>query len=792
MLLKYDDFKIKMPQLNFENTENIQSITEYIGQKRAYDSMILGIEIEEKTHNIFITGPVNTGRRTFARNVLTKYSLNKKTPNDYIYVYNFKDPMKPKAISLKSGEAIIFKKKLKETIEISFEALKKGIEGEDFSEKRTQLEDEYLKARKSVWDDLKKEVEKLGFKLQFTTNGAMTIPVYDGKEVTDEEYDKLPEDVRNSFEEKTPILRQLMEKAMIKITEYDKKYREQLRNLEKYWALFTISGIFEDLINEYSTNSDVIEFLNEIKNDIAENFQDILSSDESITNYYKKKYSVNVIIDNSSIKGAPVIEANDPAYSSLIGKIEYFSHMGMLKTDFTMIKPGLLHKANGGYLILDAEKVMRSPYVWEALKNALMNNEIKIENLEGKMGLSVVHTLEPDPIPLNVKVILVGEEWMYEVLYQYDPDFKKLFNVKVAFDTEIELNKENAEYFAGFVKNIVKQHELKDFTKGAVEELLKYSCRINERNDRFSAKFGVLKNIILEANYISDRYSDTIPYVDRNAVIKAIQKHENMFSLYRDKIFDSIKDGQLIIDTEGEKIGQINGLTVVDFDTYSFGVPVKITGNVSSAKQVGVIDIHRDADLSGKIHRKSTFIIENYFYSKYNLDEHMVFSGSISFEQTYSMLEGDSASLAEILVLLSAISKIPLKQYIAVTGSIDQHGNIQPVGGIIEKVEGFYYTCKLKGLKGNEGVIIPHQNIKNLVLNNEIEEDIKKGKFRIYAVKNVDEAIEIMTEYTAGKLNENGEFEENSFNWHIIKRIKELRKIEDEKSHKKRFWLWGK
>ncbi|WGS66017.1 Lon protease family protein [Marinitoga aeolica] len=786
MELKWEDFKVKIPELDFENTENIDAMTEYFGQKRAYESILMGLEIEQKTHNIFIAGPVNTGRRTFAKNILSRYSTNKKTPNDYIYVYNFKDSMKPKAISLKPGTAIKFKKELEETVEMAFNAIKKGIESEDFSQKRTKLEQEYLSERKKIWEELKKQVEKLNFKLQFTSDGAVTIPVYEGKELTDEEYDQLPEDVRNKYEEKTPQIRQLMEKTMVKITEIDKNYREQLRNLEKYWALFTISSIFENLIKEYNDNSDVVEYLNEIKNDISEKFPEILS-DENLIKYYKKKYSINIIVDNSSISGAPVIEATDPTYSNLIGKIEYISQMGILKTDFTMIKPGLLHKANGGYLILDAEKVMKNPYVWEALKNALMNKEIKIENLEGKMGLSVVHTLEPDPIPLNVKVIMIGEEWMYEILYAYDPDFKKLFNIKVPFDTEIELSKKNAEYFSMFVKNIIKENDLKDFTKKAVEELIKYSCRLNGKNDKLSARFGILKNIILEANYISDRYSDTIPYVDGNAVKEAIQKHENMFSLYRDKIMESIKDGQLILETKGEKIGQINGLTVMEIDSYSFGVPVKITAKVFSAKQAGLLDIQRDADLSGKIHRKSTYIIENYFYSKYHLDEHMVFSASISFEQVYSMLEGDSASLAEVLALISAISNIPIKQNIAVTGSIDQHGNIQPVGGIIEKVEGFYNVCKLQGLTGEQGVIIPYQNIKNLVLNHEIENAIKDGKFHIYTVKNVDEAIEITMNKKAGKMDEHGNFEKDTVNCMVLEGIKNLKKLHPTK---KRFWPW--
>jgi lon-related putative ATP-dependent protease len=783
MKLKLEDFKVNIPNLKFDNTENLNTIEEYIGQERAYDAIIMGLDIPQKTHNIFITGPVNTGRRTFAKNILTKYSINNKTPKDYIYVYNFKNPMKPKAISLKSGEAIKFKKDLEETVEMSFNALKKGIEGEDFSQKRTQLEQEYMNERKKVWEELKNKVEELGFKLQFTSNGAVTIPVYEGKELTDEEYDKLPEEIRNQYEEKTPILRQLMEKTMIKITELDKNYREQLRNLEKYWALFTISSIFEGIIKRYYTNSDIVDYLNEIKNDISENFPEILS-DENAMKYYKKIYSVNIVVDNSSITGSPVIEATDPTYSNLIGKIEYISHMGILKTDFTMIKPGLLHKANGGYLILDAEKVMKNPYVWDALKNALMNQEIKIENMESKLGLSVVHTLEPDPIPLDIKVLLVGEEWMYELLYEYDPDFKKLFNIKVPFDTEISIDK--AEYFAMFVKNIIKENNLKDFTKSAIEELIKYSCRLSGKNNKLSAKFGWLKNIIIEANYISKKYSNTIPYVDANSVKEAISRHENMFSLYRDKILESIKDGQLILETKGEKIGQINGLTVMEIDSYSFGIPVKITAKVFSAKQAGLIDIHRDADLSGKIHRKSTMIIENYFYSKYHLDDHMTFSASISFEQVYSMLEGDSASLAEVLALISAISKIPLKQNIAVTGSIDQHGNIQPVGGIIEKVEGFYNVCKIQGFTGDQGVIIPYQNISNLVLNNEVEEAIKNEKFHIYAVKNVDEAIEIMMNKKAGEYMD-GNFEKDTVNYLVIEGINKLKKLHPTK---KRFWQW--
>ena len=786
MQIKPEDIKVKIPDISFDNTSEIDvtSYEECVIQENAYDIVNMALKIKEKNSNIFVVGPVGTGRRDMIKNLLTKVALKEKIPPDIVYAYNFENAKKPKMLKFPHGKAKEFKKKLEFLVESSFQALKNGMQSNEYLEKMTELEKEYMNKRKQLWTELKEKAKELNYVIEFTNGGIVSLPIIEGKKITSEEYEKLPEEKQKEFEENSPKLRILIENIMNKIATLDKKYREQLKNMQKYWASFSINKIFESIESEYEKYSDIIDYLKSLKNDISINFVEITSENEDAIKYFKKKYSINIVIDNYYLQGAPVIEELSPTYSSLVGRVEYYSNMGALQTDFSMIKSGSFYKANGGYLILDAEKVLRKPFVWEAIKRTLLLEQIKIENVESAEGYSNIQTLEPEPLPFNFKIILIGEEWIYDMLSVYDNDFKKFFTIKAQFEYENQIDEFSINKFSTFVAKIVKEKNIQHLTKKAVIELLKYSCRINSNNKKFSLKYGDIKNLIIESTYFAEKY-DHRPYTNSEDIKEAIDHREKMFSFHKRHFFEMIKDNIYKLDVQGKKIGQLNGLTVIQTVDYTFGHPVKITAKFYKSDGENIIDIHRATEMSGKIHKKSTFIFENFFKSKFSNFLKNGFTASLNFEQVYSMIDGDSATLAETIALMSVIGNIPIKQNIAITGSMNQNGEVQPVGGLIQKIEGFYDICKILGFNGKQGVIIPYQNINDLVLKEELMKDLEDEKFKIWTVKNLDEAVEILSDLKAGKETKAHHFTKNSFYYNVAEGLKKLTPKETKKKHKK-------
>ncbi|MCM8811234.1 MAG: Lon protease family protein, partial [Candidatus Omnitrophica bacterium] len=483
------------------------------------------------------------------------------------------------------------------------------------------------------------------------------------------------------------------------------------------------------------------------------------------------RYTVNVLIDNSQTKGAPVVKETNPTAYNLCGRIEYRPHFGAMVTDFTMIKHGALHKANGGYLILQVLDLFKNYYAWETLKRALKNNEIVIEDLNEQFRLINTPTLRPKPIPLDLKVILIGHPIFYYLLYAYDEDFRKLFKVRADFSLTMDKDEEGYKNYASFISKICKEENLKHFDKFAVGKVIEYGSRIVEDRDKLTTRFLEIADLIREANFWADLDNSTI--VKEKHIKKALEEKIYRSNLIEKRIEELIKEGTIMVDTDGEKVGQINGLSVISLGDYSFGKPSKITCNIYIGRG-GIVNIDREVKLAGRIHNKGFLILNNYINEKYGQEHPISFSASICFEQLYEEIEGDSASSTEVYVLLSALSNIPIKQGIAVTGSVNQKGEIQPVGGINEKIEGFYYTCKAKGLTGKQGVIIPEKNLKHLVLNDEVIEAVEKGLFHIWAVKTIDEGIEILTGLPAGVKDKNGKYPEGTVNYLVSKRIKEL------------------
>jgi lon-related putative ATP-dependent protease len=782
--LKYENLKIpvELPK-DIKDTTSFSELTAFIGQKRAEKSLEKGLNIQVKGYNIFVSGLTDTGRRTFAKKYLKKRATKAESPCDWIYVYNFDNPRNPNAISLETGLGKDIKKKLKEFVEYMVDAILETFQSEDYQKKMSELKNEQNEKRNKLFKELSEKAKEKGYKVQVNQTGVATVPIKDGKPLTKDAFDRLSEDEKREIEERGREIRELVNSYVLKIKGIEREYANKLKELNKEVAEFTIKGHIEELKNTFKENDEIQDFIGRLKRDILDNLNVFFRSKTDPKAFFGKRYAVNLFIDNSETEGKPVVEEMNISYSRLFGRIEYVARMGMLDTDHTMIRPGAIHKANGGYIILDALNVLSEPYVWRTLKQLLFSGTLTMENIEHKMGIVSTVSLKPEPIPVDVKVVLIGEPWIYSVLSQMDPDFQKLFKIKAEFDWEMDFENKTIEDICRFVCTTVRENELLEFNRDAIEEVIRKSISISGNRKKLSTRFGKIKQLIVESS-TNARVNDS-DMVYAKHVKSAWDDIYERGSLYRDKIEEKFRDAMLYVDTDGEKVGEINALTVIQTEDITFGVPVKLTGRATPGTE-GILDIQREAGLSGKIHNKASFIIKGYMSGKYAHKFPLSLNGYLSFEQVYGMVDGDSASVAETVALLSAISNIPVKQNIAVTGSVNQSGRVQPVGGVSEKIEGFYRLCKMKGLNKEQGVIVPESNFDNIVLPDEISDSVEKGEFHIWAVETVDEAIELLTDIKAGKKDSEGKYEKESFNEAVVNGLEWLYNIVKEKKKDKK------
>ncbi|AZT90079.1 ATP-binding protein [Caldicellulosiruptor changbaiensis] len=745
---------VNLSEFNFTTTDEVEPLRSIIGQERARKAFEFGLKINTKGYNIYMCGPTGTGKTSFAESYLKEVANQKPAPNDWVYVYNFSNPDSPIAIGLPKGMGRVFKKDMSDFVESVVNDLKKVFASEEYENDKNNIYNEYQEKRTQLLDDLAEEARRYGFEIKYTPSGVYFIPIVDGKAISEAEYPELDKSIRDEMEKKIKKLQLDTQEVLKKIKLLEKESKEKIKELQKRIAVFTISHYVYEIRNKYKENQKILDFIDGVTNDVVENLEEFLDRDDeeqglSFQFLQSKKtpnldkYKVNVIVDNSDLDGAPVVYEVNPTYYNLIGKIEYENEMGnVLVTDFTKIKAGAIHRANGGYLILQAKDILSYPQAWEALKRVLKTGEIVIENLKDIYGLFITSTLKPEPIPVDLKVILIGNEYIYNILYAYDEDFRKLFKIKADFDSEMEYTQENVYKMIQFISSFCKKENALPFSKEAVEKVVEYSCRLVENQEKLSTRFNDIVEILAEASTWAQL--ETSDVVKKEHVIKAICEKEYRSSRYEEKINEMIEDGTILVDVDGYKVGQINALAILDVGDYVFGKPSRITVTTSSGRS-GIINIEREVQMSGKTHSKGIMIISGYIAEMFAQDMPLTLNATICFEQLYSGIEGDSASAAELCALLSALSDVPIYQGIAITGSINQKGEIQPVGGVTKKVEGFYYVCKKKGFTGKQGVIIPYQNIKNLVLCDEVIEDVKDGNFHIWAVKSIDEAMEILT-----------------------------------------------
>lgn len=775
----------------FNTTDDIGKFKGTIGQERALRSLDFGLGLLSKGFNIYVLGESGTGKMRTVRTLLNERASKEKVPPDWCYVYNFKDPDNPLAISLEPGKGIVFQKDMDAMIKALRVEIPKAFESKEYEKQRSKIVEEFQQKQKDLFTSLEEEAQAKGFAIRKAVTGLLIVPVKkSGEPLTEEEFAALNEKTRKKVEEIGRMLQERLDDVVRAVREAEKLVKEMLARLEREIALGAVGHFIEEMKEKYKDNKKIVAYLEAVQEDILSHLDDFKSVEEQSPPLPFMKmpkpeasfvrYSINVIVNNSECKGAPVVFESNPTYLNLFGRIEYKVQYGMALTDFSMIRAGSLHRANGGYIVINALDLLRNIFSYDALKRSIKNREIKIEDVWEQYRLMSTTVLKPEPIPLDVKVILIGNPYIYYLLYNLDEEYRELFKVKADFDSRMERNPENIEKYAFFVASCQKEENLLPFDRGGVAKVVEYGSRLAGHQDKLSTKFSDIADLIRESHYWAQKEGGSV--VRAEHVAKAIDEKIFRVNRIEDRIREMILEDTIIVETSGERVGQVNGLAVLDLGDYSFGKPSRITARTYIGK-AGIVNIERETKMSGKIHEKAIMIISSYLGGKYATKKPLSLSASITFEQLYEMVEGDSATCAELYALLSSISGVPLKQNIAVTGSMDQNGDVQPIGGVNEKIEGFFDLCKIRGLDGH-GVIIPKRNVKHLMLKQEVVDAVRNGKFSIYPIDKMEEGLEILTGIPAGELKEDGTYPEGTMNYLVMKRLEEISEALEKKKEK--------
>jgi lon-related putative ATP-dependent protease len=776
----------------FNTTDDLPELKETIGQERALHALDFGLSLESTGFNIFILGEHGTGKMTTVRSFLSQKAMKEPVPPDWCYLYNFRDPDVPVAISLSPGDAVVFQKEMEELVKILRAEIPKIFDSKEYEKQKTKIISESQKQQTDLFTSLEEEAREKGFSVRKTVSGLIIVPVKKtGEPLTEEEYESLDEKTIKKIDEIGKVLQEKLNDVVRAMRESEKLVKEAIRKLEKDAALAAVGHLIDELKYKYEKNEKITAYLEDVKEDILQHLEDFKVQEEQAPALPFMKlpkaepaftrYTVNVLVNNKDCKGAPCIFESNPTYYNLFGRIEHKFQYGVAITDFSMIKAGSLHKANGGYIVIDALDLLRNIFSYDALKRAIRNKEVKIEDVWEQYRLISTTTLKPDALPLDVKVVLVGNPYLYYLLYNLDEDYRELFKVKADFDSRMDRTDKNIQKYASFVACLCKEEKLLSIDRKGVAKIVEVGSRLAEHQNKLSSRFSDIADLIREASYWASKVNSNI--VSEEHVQRAIDEKIFRTNRIEERLREMIMEGTIIVDTAGEKAGQINGLAVLDLGDYSFGKPSRITARTYTGK-AGVVNIEREIKMSGKIHEKAILTITNYIGSKYATKKPLSLSASITFEQLYDMVEGDSASCAELYALLSSIAGIPLKQSIAVTGSMDQIGEVQPVGGINEKIEGFFDLCRLTGLDGSHGVIIPNRNVKNLMLKKDVVEAVKEGKFVIYPIQKVEEGLEILTGMQPGEPGDDGTYPEGTINYLVVKRLTEISEALEKKKEK--------
>ena len=783
------------PFLAFRTTDELPRLEEIIGQERALNSIDFGLNFSSTGFNIYVLGESGTGKTSAIRSFISKKAEQEKVPPDWCYVNNFRDPTEPVAVSLAPGRGVALQRDMAELISSLKVEIPKIFESKEYKRQNNIIVDEFQARQKDLFASVERDAGKMGFKLQPAMGGFSIVATGpSGEPLTEEEYSALDEGARNLLRENGKKIQEKIDDVRRVLKAEEKRTKEKLHELERHAALSVLGHLIEDLRTQYAREEKLISYLDDVQEDILENIDNFKAPSEEPaepTLPFLKisrpepdflKYTVNVIVNNGSRKGSPCVFESNPTYYNLFGRMEHKFQYGAAVTDFTMIKAGALHKANGGFLVLQALDLFRNLFSYDALKRSIRNSEVKIEDVWEQYRLVPTAMMKPEPIPLEVKVILIGNPEIYYLLYNLDEEYRELFKVKADFDNRMDRSEENVRKYSAFVATIAKEEGLLPFDPSGVGKVVEYGSRLAEHQGKLSSKFSDISNLIRESHYWAGKAGASV--VSGAHVEKAMEEKIYRHSRIEDRLREVMAEGTLIVETTGEKAGQINGLALLDMGDYSFGKPSRITATVYAGKG-GILNIERESKLSGKIHEKAVLILSNYLGSLYAAQRPISLTASITFEQLYGMIEGDSATCAEFYALLSAITGIPVRQGISITGSMDQGGNVQPIGGVNEKIEGFFSLCRLRGLDGSHGVVIPERNVRNLMLRKDVIEAVREGTFRIHAIGHVEEGIEILMGMPAGRRGPDGRYPDGTFHRLAEDRLAILREASRKEEERK-------
>jgi lon-related putative ATP-dependent protease len=778
--LKADDLRyVCDPKVfKFKNTSELKPLDEVIGQKRAVQAIEFGLNMKSPGYNIFVTGVEGTGKSTIVRDLVTKHANKLAKPDDWCLVNNFKDEFRPRAVAAPSGKAVLFAKKMNKFIEDLKTGIPKAFESEVYLKRLSAVKSGFSGKQNRLLQKIDKFAAKNNLQILRSEKEIQTVPIIDGKPMTPEDFEKLSGDQKTRIEENIRLVQAQIEIASVEIDKLNHTLHTEVEKLMDEVTVSVVKTHLEKIRSEFKDSSGILAHLDEIEGDIVENVHYFMpseesgSSDENIFLQPQKsrlqRYQVNALTNREPAKGAPVVFETNPTYHNVMGRIEKRAYMGTVTTDFTMVQAGSLLNANGGFLIMDMESLLLNPFVWEALKRALQTKCLYIEDIAEETGFGTV-SLRPEPIPLEVKVILLGSYDDFQVLQAYDNRFNKIFRVRADFDYEVERNPDTVQQYARFIARVCKEENLLPFTPKGVATIVEYGEKYVSDKNKLSIRFGSLLSVLKESDYWARKNNARL--VSDKYVVQAFNEHRFRYNLYEEKTHESYLDETIMIDVAGTTVGQVNALAVYQIGNFSFGRPVRITAETFMGKE-GVVNIEREAKLSGKTHDKGVLILSGYLGRTFAQNYPLNLAISITFEQSYSDIDGDSASSTELYAILSSLSGLPVKQGIAVTGSVNQKGKIQAIGGVNQKIEGFFEVCKTKALTGDQGVIIPGSNKKNLMLRKEVVEAVKKGKFHVYQVTTVEEGIEILTGMPAGKADKTGNYPEGTVYGEVQKKLR--------------------
>ena len=766
-------------QFEFDSTEQLEELSGPIGQERAMTAIELSLGMPNGGFNLFITGRSGTGRTSAIRQLLEERARDEPVPADWCYIHDLDQGATPLAFSVPPGMGKRIQDDMSELIRRLSEQLPKLFKGKEYEQYKGKITEEFQLKSKKLLDGLEQKAAEQGFEIQRSVSGLVLVPSKDGETLTQAEYDALDETDRDEIDKKGAKLQSILNAVLAQTREIEAEVQQAVAEMEEQIVDMTTSHLFADLMTRYEGQPSVTEHLDRCRQDIIANIEEfrprkerqlIFAAGEDSSELFWGRFEVNLFVDNRELKGAPVVFEMNPTYFNLFGRIEHVIRMGNATTDFTKIKAGSLHRANGGYLVLNCRDLLMNYFSYEALKRCLRRKEVVIEDIAEQVRLISMASLKPGPIPFSCKVVLIGDAYLYNLLHHYDRDFGKYFKIRADFNSSIDNTWSNATRYAQFIASQCRENDLPHFDPGAVSRVVEHAVRLTEDRDKMSSRFLELADLVKESGFYARQQN--VQKVSAEHVMLALEAHRYRNSQIEEELRRLIVEGTIMVDFEGAMVGQINGLSVYMQGAYQFGLPTRITATASLGRR-GVVAIEREVKQSGAVHDKGVMILTGFFSQRFGQKTPLTFSASLCFEQTYGGVDGDSASSTELYALISALAEIPLRQDVAVTGSVNQRGQVQAIGGVNEKIEGFFALCSMVGLTGKQGVVIPQANVKNLMLSDDVIDACRQGKFHVWAVSTIDEGLELLTNLPAGE-QEEGVWPPHSVNGRVQRRLVEM------------------